>query len=70
MQPDSGTSLIQELEDLSSPVSTFVRERCTVAPAGTVACSILFDAWKAWCEAQGHPVTQKPVRTYQGIELG
>jgi putative DNA primase/helicase len=53
LQPASGADLIQELEDLSSPVATFVRDRCTVAPGATVACSTLYGAWSAWCEAQG-----------------
>jgi putative DNA primase/helicase len=59
IQPQSGQDLIRELEDLASPVGTFVRERCTVAPGARVECSALFDAWKAWCEAQGrdHPGT-------------
>jgi putative DNA primase/helicase len=53
LQPKSGDDLVQELEDLASPVATFVRERCTVQSGATVACSALFDAWKAWCEPQG-----------------
>jgi len=32
IQPESGKERIQELEDLSSPVGVFVRERCVVAP--------------------------------------
>jgi putative DNA primase/helicase len=59
VQPKSGEDLIQELEDLSSPVATFVRERCTIKPGARVGCSALFDAWKAWSEDQGrdHPGT-------------
>jgi putative DNA primase/helicase len=57
VQPESGTELIQELEDLSSPVATFVRERCVVEVGKQIACSALFDAWKVWCEAQGRDHT-------------
>jgi putative DNA primase/helicase len=53
IQPQSGDDLIQELEDLASPVGTFVRDRCTVLPGAQVPCSALFEAWKAWCTAQG-----------------
>jgi putative DNA primase/helicase len=59
VQPGSGVALIQELEDLGSPVAAFVRDRCTIAPGRMVPCSTIFDAWKTWCEAQGraHPGT-------------
>jgi putative DNA primase/helicase len=59
IQPQSGVNLIQELEDLASPVATFVRERCTVGPGKEVQVDSLFGAWIAWCEAQGreHPGT-------------
>jgi putative DNA primase/helicase len=59
VQPESGTELVQELEDLASPINTFIRERCIVAPGKEVRVDTLFDAWKAWCEAQGrdHPGT-------------
>jgi putative DNA primase/helicase len=53
VQPESGKELIQELEDLASPVATFVRERCTVKPGAQVECPALFSSWNAWCEAQG-----------------
>jgi phage/plasmid-associated DNA primase len=52
-QPASAREAIQELEDLGSPVSAFTRERCTVAPGRSVPVQTLYDAWKAWCEAQG-----------------
>jgi putative DNA primase/helicase len=59
VQPKSGNELIQELEDLASPVGTFVRECCSVAPGAQVQCSALFEAWETWCNAQGreHPGT-------------
>jgi putative DNA primase/helicase len=59
VQPESGAELVQELEDLASPINTFVRERCAVAPGKEIKVDTLFDAWKAWCTAQGrdHPGT-------------
>jgi putative DNA primase/helicase len=53
VQPDAGKELLGELEDLSSPIGAFVRERCYVGPAYCVPVAELFAAWKAWCEAKG-----------------
>jgi len=52
-QPDAGKDLLGELEDLSSPVGAFVRERCQVGPAHREATSDLFTAWKTWCADNG-----------------
>jgi putative DNA primase/helicase len=57
VQPDAGKGLVDDLADLASPVGAFVRELCKVAPGCQIERSILFDAWKRWCEGQGreHP---------------
>lgn len=57
VQPAAGKVLVSELTDLSSPVGAFVRERCRVEPGCQIERSVLFDAWKHWCDAQGreHP---------------
>ena len=52
-QPASSAEAIEELEDLASPIGAFLRDRCTVAPGRSVQAQILFDAWTAWCAAQG-----------------
>jgi len=59
VQPASSAEAIQDLEDLGSPISAFIRERCEVGPVQSVQCDTLFAAWKVWCEAQGrdHPGT-------------
>ena len=36
IQPKSAAKLVEEMEDLSSPVGAFVRERCRVAPGERV----------------------------------
>lgn len=56
-QPAEGAALVQELEDLSSPVGAFIRQRCVVNPAAEVGIEALFDAWRSWCEFEGraHP---------------
>jgi putative DNA primase/helicase len=52
-QPASSAEAIQELEDLSSPVGAFLRERCETGPGLDVPCALLFAHWRVWCEDQG-----------------
>lgn len=51
--PASSAEVVRELEDLSSPVGAFVRERCHVAPGHESDTGEMFSAWRQWCEAQG-----------------
>lgn len=51
LQPASAAEAIQELEDLGSPIGAFLRDRCRLGPECEVACSRLFEVWKAWCQA-------------------
>lgn len=53
VQPSSVTSVLRDLEDLSSPVSAFVRDRCELAPVYRAWIDQLYNAWKQWCEADG-----------------
>ena len=59
VQPPSAAALVQEFEDLGSPIGAFVRERCEVGPAYDVPKDRLFQAWKTWCAENGreHPGT-------------
>jgi putative DNA primase/helicase len=52
-QPQAGRELLEELEDLSSPISAFVRDCCVVDPGRQVSIKELFDRWKTWCQAKG-----------------
>lgn len=57
--PASGRDAVQELEDLSSPVSAFVRDECEIGADCTVPVDRLWTAWKAWCERENrHPGTK------------
>lgn len=57
--PRSGKEAIQQLEDLSSPVSAFVRDRCSVGTDQRVPVDDLWTAWRAWCEQENrHPGTK------------
>ena len=53
VQPTSSTELIQNLEDLASPVRAFLRECCDVSPGNEVSIDALFIRWKDWCDLQG-----------------
>jgi putative DNA primase/helicase len=61
LQPASSADAIDQLEDLASPLSAFLRERAIVAPEREVHCDHLFNAWSDWCKAQGrdHPGTKQ-----------
>ena len=51
-QPASARQALEQLEDLSSPIGAFVRERCEIGPLYTAEVSTVFGAWEAWCEGQ------------------
>jgi putative DNA primase/helicase len=53
VQPSSSNEVIQELEDLSSPISAFLRENCVVRPTKTVGVNTLCLKWVTWCLACG-----------------
>ena len=53
VQPRVGEEALRQLEDLASPVSAFVRDRCRVAPDSTVDKDELWKAWKEWCDEEG-----------------
>jgi putative DNA primase/helicase len=59
LQPISSSEVQQELADLGSPVGTFIRDTCEVAPGRRVPVDELFERWRLWCTAQGreHPGT-------------
>jgi putative DNA primase/helicase len=60
-QPESAKDTTRELEDLASPVSAFVRDRCNVSPALEVNVDDLFREWGRWCDANGHQQGSKTI---------
>ena len=60
VNPDSGADAYQQLEDLSSPISAFIRDRCVVGRQ-TVKVDALWAAWKTWCEEDNRPPGTKAV---------
>lgn len=53
VMPASVTAVVQELEDLGSPVGAFVREECTVGVGQRVYIDDLYRAWRDCCERNG-----------------
>jgi putative DNA primase/helicase len=53
LQPESAREALRHLEDLSSPVGAFVRDRCELGPAYEVDKDVLYAAWRAWCSEEG-----------------
>ncbi|QJX00253.1 DNA primase family protein [Frigoriglobus tundricola] len=53
VQPTSGAELVADMEDLSSPVGAFVRERCRIEAGSRVEVCELYSAWRAWCDEHG-----------------
>jgi putative DNA primase/helicase len=56
-QPASSKEVIQELEDLGSPISAFLRERCDIGEGHSVDADKLYNDWRSWCLVNGrdHP---------------
>lgn len=52
-QPNSAMELVQELEDLTSPVSAFIRDCCVVAPSEEVETGHLYSLWEIWRRQHG-----------------
>jgi putative DNA primase/helicase len=53
VQPSSVEDALRDMEDLSSPVGAFVRDRCEVGSGLRVWIDDLYASWKEWCEADG-----------------
>jgi putative DNA primase/helicase len=53
VQPASGQELVGEMDDLSSPVGAFVRERCEVGGECQVEVKALYTEWSRWATETG-----------------
>jgi putative DNA primase/helicase len=53
LQPSSGRELLSAMEDLASPISAFLRDRCVVDPREIVPAAELYEAWRSWCHEHG-----------------
>ena len=53
VQPTAADEMLGELNDLTSPVSAFLRDRCNVGPEYEVARDHLYEAYAAWAKEHG-----------------
>lgn len=67
LQPASGRELLNELDDLASPVSQFVRECCNVGPEYQAAVDAVFSRFQGWCKEHGRD--QVPTKEVFGKDL-
>ena len=53
LQPSAGQDTIDQMNDLASAISAFIREWCVVKAGITAPMKDAFLAWQLWCEEQG-----------------
>ncbi len=59
--PSSSQTALTQLEDLSSPIGAYVRDRCTVRAGAEVSKDVLYGDYKIWCERDGQRARSKNV---------
>jgi putative DNA primase/helicase len=59
--PKSSAEAVAELQDLVSPMSAFVRDRCNQGPEHTVVIDVLYGRYRDWCVDNGHHPVSKPM---------
>lgn len=53
-EPPSSAEAAVTLADLVSPVAAFIRSECETGPVCEVAAKAIFEAWRSWCDDNGH----------------
>jgi putative DNA primase/helicase len=53
LQPQAGQELLEELEDLGSPMRVFLRECCVVESVAEMSAEDGFARWRWWCDTKG-----------------
>jgi putative DNA primase/helicase len=53
LQPKNSAELVKHFEELSSPITAFLDERCETKPGYQIRCEELYRAWKDWCDTNG-----------------
>ena len=57
--PITSELLLQQLEEITAPVTAFVGECCDKIPTAYIARDQLFEAWACWCSKSGHKIGNK-----------
>lgn len=53
-QPQSGRTLLEKMDDQTSPVRAFITERCILGLERQIECASLYRAFTEWLHAHGH----------------
>jgi len=53
IQPKAAQHIVEELEQLNSPISAFIEEKCELGVEFTVDKGDIFNAWCNWCRENG-----------------
>ena len=67
--PGSSREVVQELENLTSPIGAFVRDRCSVGPGQMVDLDALYLSWHGWCREQGRDPKRTSTKQTFGRDL-
>lgn len=57
VQPESGCELVEQLNELASPILSFVEDKCEVDDRFEIAVSDLYKGWCDWCQEVGRDAT-------------
>jgi putative DNA primase/helicase len=57
--PVSSESLLQQLQEITAPVTAFIGECCDKISTAYIARDQLFEAWQIWCHKTGHNAGNK-----------
>ncbi|KKN26355.1 hypothetical protein LCGC14_0875400 [marine sediment metagenome] len=52
--PESSKPLLQQLTEITAPVTAFIKECCTKNADAYITKSQLYEAWEMWCAKTGH----------------
>lgn len=53
IQPRSARELVATMDELASPISAFLVERCIQEHDASCSIASLYDAWRSWCQEHG-----------------
>lgn len=52
-RPASSADLFEAMEEIGSPIGTFIKDCCSVSRGKMVGCTELYEAWVDYCEQNG-----------------
>jgi putative DNA primase/helicase len=53
LQPRSAGELVATMDELTSPIAAFLRDRCVLEPDATCPVAAMYEAWRSWCQEHG-----------------